>query len=114
SSTTLKGRHKKRAKSRPSMPPRTYSVRMVRSFRKARVRPASLRLSGAVGASGAPALSQSTWPFFCVATMGRSSLLPPAAWRVTPLGRPRDQLNHRLFFPENEDPDQDEQKRDLD
>src|SRR5262249_47863385 len=51
---TLNGRHRNWATSRPTMPPRTYSVRRSMSFTKPEERPASFRVSGATGASGMP------------------------------------------------------------
>ena len=60
SSITLNGRHSNRARSRPSMPPRVYRVRRIRSLRKPSVRPVCCRFSGALGASGRPPPSQSS------------------------------------------------------
>src|SRR5262245_19690794 len=120
SSMTLNGTHKKRDRSRPSMLPWTYRVRNKRSLRNARLRPASLRLSGAVGASGNPAPSHSAWFFGCVAIIACSPELSEMA-----AGSAMDVegachgarnvrsaaarlLNHTLFFPENENSDDDE------
>src|SRR6185437_1217131 len=59
SSMILKGRHSIRDRSRPSMPPRVYRVRRIRSLIKPRVSPVCCRVSGALGASGSPPVSQS-------------------------------------------------------
>src|SRR5262245_15321652 len=64
SSTTLNGRQSSLATSRPTIPPRVYRIRSSMSLRKPMFSPVCCNVSGALGASGAPPTSQSSWLIF--------------------------------------------------
>src|SRR6516164_1803857 len=83
SSMTLNGRQSWRERSRPSMAPRMYNVRSMRSQRKPRLRPACANVSGDVGASGNPAPSQSS-PSFIFFAANMVPRLGATRWSLPP------------------------------
>src|SRR4051794_4946445 len=78
SSITRNGRQSSLARSRPSIPPRVYSVRRIMSLRKPRARPVCCSVSGALGASGSPPMSQSMLLIFAGCTAKLLHLTPSA------------------------------------